>query len=218
MCHAVWHIMPAFSRGCDCSINQYGIGLWNTPVLSLLLLLFRAKLRLFCNPMDSGPPSSSVHGVFQASILGCHSLLQGNLPDPGIKPPSPALHVGSLPLSHQGSKSGSRCAHPETSPMCTEWECEQIITVRNKDNGINIAIDIQELFTFNWLVIFKDISALLFQGWLVTSLSLWKIFFFMFLKESKLWKGLRYTLKLRTVQIENSHHFLFSIISITCDY
>ena len=100
MCHAICHIMPAFSCGCDRSINHYGIGLWNTPVLSLLLLLFSAKLCLFCNPMDSSPPSSSVHGIFQASILGCHSLLQGNLPDLGIRPPSPALHVGSLPLSH----------------------------------------------------------------------------------------------------------------------
>ena len=27
----------------------------------------------------------------------------GNLPDPGIKPTSPALQVGSLPLSHPGS-------------------------------------------------------------------------------------------------------------------
>ena len=27
----------------------------------------------------------------------------GDLPDPGIKPASPALQAGSLPLSHQGS-------------------------------------------------------------------------------------------------------------------
>jgi len=27
----------------------------------------------------------------------------GDLPDPGIKPTSPALQVDSLPLSHQGS-------------------------------------------------------------------------------------------------------------------
>ena len=28
--------------------------------------------------------------------VGCHSLLQGNLPDPGIKPRSPALQTDSL--------------------------------------------------------------------------------------------------------------------------
>ena len=31
------------------------------------------------------------------------SLLQWNLPDPGMEPVSPALQVGSLTLSHQGS-------------------------------------------------------------------------------------------------------------------
>ena len=35
--------------------------------------------------------------------VGCHFLLQGNLPDPGIEPVSPASRVDSLPLSHQGS-------------------------------------------------------------------------------------------------------------------
>ena len=29
--------------------------------------------------------------------LGCHFLLQGNLPDPGIEPGSPALQADSLP-------------------------------------------------------------------------------------------------------------------------
>ena len=33
--------------------------------------------------------------------VGCHALLQGDLPDPGIKPRSPALEADSL--SHQGS-------------------------------------------------------------------------------------------------------------------
>ena len=31
--------------------------------------------------------------------VGCHSLLQGNLPDPEIKPGFPALQADSLPLS-----------------------------------------------------------------------------------------------------------------------
>ena len=29
--------------------------------------------------------------------VGCHSLLQGDLPNPGIKPRSPALQADSLP-------------------------------------------------------------------------------------------------------------------------
>ena len=36
-----------------------------------------------CHPMDSFPPDSSVHGIFQARILGCHFLLQGIFPTQG---------------------------------------------------------------------------------------------------------------------------------------
>ena len=38
--------------------------------------------------------------------VGCHALLQGDLPDPGIEPMSPefpALQAVSLPLRHWGS-------------------------------------------------------------------------------------------------------------------
>ena len=38
---------------------------------------------------------------------GCHSLLQGDLPDPGIELTSPALQSGSLLLSYQGSPKGN---------------------------------------------------------------------------------------------------------------
>ena len=30
-----------------------------------------------CDPMDCSPPGSSVHGIFQGRILGCHAFLQG---------------------------------------------------------------------------------------------------------------------------------------------
>ena len=39
--------------------------------------------------------------------VGCRSLLQGDLPDPGIKPRSPALQADSLPSEPQGNP-GSR--------------------------------------------------------------------------------------------------------------
>ena len=35
--------------------------------------------------------------------VGCHSLLQGKLPNPGIEPGSPALQADSLPSEQQGS-------------------------------------------------------------------------------------------------------------------
>ena len=45
--------------------------------------------------------------------MGCHFLLQGNLPDPGIKPASlvsPTLQADSLLLSHQGRSASDKCA------------------------------------------------------------------------------------------------------------
>ena len=37
-----------------------------------------------CDRMDCGPPGASVHGGKNTGV-GCHSLLQGNLPNPGSK-------------------------------------------------------------------------------------------------------------------------------------
>ena len=39
-----------------------------------------------CDPMDSSPPDSSVRGIFQARILGCHFLLQGIFLTQGSNP------------------------------------------------------------------------------------------------------------------------------------
>ena len=60
-----------------------------------------------CDPMDCSPPGFSVHGDSPGKNtgVGCHALLQGNLPDPGIEPMypmAPALQADSLLLSHQG--------------------------------------------------------------------------------------------------------------------
>ena len=52
--------------------------------------------------MDCSPPGSSVHGILQTRIPEwTASPSPGDLPDPGIKPSSPALQ-DSLSLSHQG--------------------------------------------------------------------------------------------------------------------
>ena len=56
---------------------------------------------------------SSVHGdpPGKNTGVGCHTLLQENLPNPGIKPRSPAIQVGSLlsepPGKHTGENSGA---------------------------------------------------------------------------------------------------------------
>ena len=57
----------------------------------------RAKLcpTLF-DPTNHGPPGSSVHGIFQATIYwdGLPFPSPGDLPNPGNKPTSPALAGG----------------------------------------------------------------------------------------------------------------------------
>ena len=58
-----------------------------------------------CDPMDFSLPGSSVHGILQAGILGCHALLQGIFPTQGSNPCLLCLlhwQVGSLPLVPPG--------------------------------------------------------------------------------------------------------------------
>ena len=51
-----------------------------------------------CDPLDSSPPGSSVYADFPGKNtgVGCHALLQGGLPNPGIKPRSLALQADAL--------------------------------------------------------------------------------------------------------------------------
>ena len=49
-----------------------------------------------CDPMDCSLLGSSVHGILQARILEWVAFPSaGDLPDPGIKPGSPALQADS---------------------------------------------------------------------------------------------------------------------------
>ena len=47
--------------------------------------------------LDCSPPGSSVHGDSPGKLEGCHALLQGDLPNQGIKPRSPEVQEDSLP-------------------------------------------------------------------------------------------------------------------------
>ena len=68
------------------------------------MLLAQSSLTLW-GPMDSySPPGSSVHGVLQARILEWVAIPSspGDLPDPGIKPRSPARQADSLQSEQPG--------------------------------------------------------------------------------------------------------------------
>ena len=57
------------------------------------------------DPLDYSPPDSSVHGIFSGKNIGvgCHFLLQENLPKPGIEPRSSALQADSLVFEPPGN-------------------------------------------------------------------------------------------------------------------
>ena len=56
-----------------------------------------------CDPVDSSPPGSSVHGILPAKILEWLAFPSpGDLPDPGIKPRSPALQADVLTSESPG--------------------------------------------------------------------------------------------------------------------
>ena len=46
-----------------------------------------------CDPMDCSLPGSSVHGIFQARILGWVAIVYSRVSDPGIEPMSAASHA-----------------------------------------------------------------------------------------------------------------------------
>ena len=52
-----------------------------------------------CDPMDCSLSGFSVHGIFQARILEWVAIsFSRDLPDPGIKPGSPALQADAFTL------------------------------------------------------------------------------------------------------------------------
>ena len=55
---------------------------------SLLLLLFSSEVMSdSCDPLDSSPSVSTVHGIFPVSTgVGSHFLLQGIFPTQGLNP------------------------------------------------------------------------------------------------------------------------------------
>jgi len=85
-----------FYKTALCStIDTYNLIYFTSP----RVLVAHSCLTL-CDSIDCSPPGSSVHGILQARVLdwkGKLFLSPGDLPDPGIKPGSPALQADSLP-------------------------------------------------------------------------------------------------------------------------
>ena len=63
----------------------------------------RCHFQLFVTPWTVAHQAPlSIGFSRQEYQSGCHALLQGNLPNPGIKPRSPTLQVDSLPTEPPG--------------------------------------------------------------------------------------------------------------------
>ena len=75
-----------------------------TPSPTFVVCLIAQLGLTLCDPMDCNPPSSSVRGDSpgKRSGMGSFSLLQGNLPNPGIEFRSPTLQADSLPSKPPG--------------------------------------------------------------------------------------------------------------------
>ena len=76
-------------------------------LLSIMSLIMEYMCASSCptlrDPMDHSPPGSFVHGILQARILEWAATSPpGDLPNPGVKPRSPALQVDSLPSEPPG--------------------------------------------------------------------------------------------------------------------
>ena len=74
----IWMIMPS----------------WQCAVLRFVA----QSCPTLCDPRDCSLPGSSIRGDSPGKNvgMGCHALLQGDLPNRGIKPRSPALQEDSL--------------------------------------------------------------------------------------------------------------------------
>ena len=77
---------------------------WKNQDSDHLCVLVSQLCLILCETMDCSPPGSSVHGILQQEYWsGLPFPFPGGLPDPGIKPKSPALQADSLPPELQGS-------------------------------------------------------------------------------------------------------------------
>ena len=80
----------------------------------------------FCDPMDCSPREAPLSIGFsrQEYWSGLPFPSPGDLPDPGIESTAceaPALHAGSLPLSHQGSQRVVFFGVPIIMTFCYIW-------------------------------------------------------------------------------------------------
>ena len=93
MFRAALFIIVKTRKHCKCLLENEWIKMWYTYTMQYLLLFLVSKFCLIlCNPMDCCPPGSSVYGISRQEYWsGLPFPSPGDLPNPEIKPMSPAL-------------------------------------------------------------------------------------------------------------------------------
>ena len=81
-----------------------------------------------CDPVDSSPPGSSVHGTLQARVPECHALLQGIFPTQRSNLRLLCIlhwQVNSLPLAPPGKRSEVKWSEVAQScpTLCGPMDC-----------------------------------------------------------------------------------------------
>ena len=120
---------------------------------------------------DHSPPGSSVHGdsLGKNTAVGCHALLQGNLPDPRIKPVSlmsPVLAGGFFTTSATVQNKWNKCV---PSCVCSLWgiwkqiSCAPLISLVQDGQfhflqSIFVVTQLLGLLMFIIIIVVKDTS------------------------------------------------------------
>ena len=97
-------------EGPDLAHQEHGpiwMGSWPRRVVKSVRVAEPLQLcPTLCNSMDCNMQGSYIHGILQArKWVGCHALLQGNLPHPGTEPESHICCIGRQVLVPPGKPS-----------------------------------------------------------------------------------------------------------------
>ena len=118
-----------------------------------------------CDPMDCSSPGSSVHGILHASNtgVGCHVLLQRNLPDPGTEPTST---VSCMAGGFFTTETLGKTKTPIGNPIPTSYKeqsiskgfkcCHSVITTALSKNPVGRGLQYERLLTTPFAVTCKS--------------------------------------------------------------
>jgi len=118
--HLVWRFLVRYLRKLEEFCDQVQLTAYtlrynrtlktvNRMLCCAVLCLVSQSCPTLCDPMDCSPPGSSVHGdsLGKNTGVGLPCPPPGDLPNPGIKPRSPALQVSEPPGKLKNTGVGS---------------------------------------------------------------------------------------------------------------